>query len=158
MANNTKRQKLEQLIEELLNATPYELVLCELVKAGPQWVVRVFIDKEDGITVSDCSKVSHILLDAFEESDPLDLDYNIEVSSPGIDRPLVKLADYQRFLAQRIYVKLHAPVDGRKVFTGELSTCEGELISLKNEEDDRSYSFLFSDIAKATLKPILDFS
>jgi len=158
MANNTKRQKLEQTIEELLQPTPFELVLCELVKAGKQWTVRVYIDREEGIKIEDCTTVTHLLLDAFEAEDPLDLEYDIEVSSPGVDRPLVKVADFQRFLSQRVYVKLHAPVDGRKVFTGALTACEGERLTVTHEEDGRAYSFMFGDIAKATLKPILNFS
>lgn len=157
MANKTKRKKLEQIIESLLESTPYELVMCELAKAGKAWTVRVYIDKEGGITIDDCTTVTHTLLDTFEENDPLEMEYNIEVSSPGVDRPLVKLADFQRFLSNRVYVKLHAPVDGLKVFTGNLAACEEEEITVENEEDGRSYSFHFGDIAKATLKPILEF-
>jgi len=155
---NTKRKKLEQTIEHLLRETTYELVACELVKAGKSWAVRVFIDQEKGITIDDCTAVTRVLLDAFEADDPLDMDYHIEVSSPGVDRPLAKLADFHRFMSERIYVKLHAPVDGRKVFTGTLTGCEDERISVENEEDGRAYSFTYGDIAKATLKPILNFS
>lgn len=146
------------MIEQLLAPTPYELVTCELTKVGREWFLRIFIDREGGITLDHCSEVTKLVLDAVEANDPLDLDYQIEVSSPGVDRPLIKPADFQRFLKERVSVKLHAPVDGRKQFTGTLLALDGDHISLENEDNGQTYSLALGDIAKATLKPILNFS
>lgn len=157
MKVKSKTELLDELVTRVLVDGPYELVFCEFKKAGPEWVLRVFIDHADGVTVEHCQAVSRIITDALEEEDPIGSDYHIEVSSPGVDRPLVKAADYQRFLNQRVYIKSHAPVDGLKTVTGTLSGCSQEGVEVINESDGQSYTFSFGVIAKATLKPILNF-
>ena len=158
MTDKSKRKKLETYIENLLATTPYELVACEFGKSGQEWLLRVYIDHNEGVTLKHCTDVTRMILDAVEEEDPVDFEYQIEVSSPGVDRPLVKCADFQRFLSERVHVKLHAPLEGQKQFTGPLIACENDEIVVENEADKRSYRFPIGDIAKATLKPILKFS
>jgi ribosome maturation factor RimP len=157
MNPKSKTELLNDLVARTLENSPLELVLCEFKKAGSEWVLRVFIDHADGVSVEHCQAASNLITDALEEEDPIGSDYHIEVSSPGVDRPLVKAADYQRFLNQRVYIKSHAPVDGLKAVTGTLSGCSEDGVDVINEHDGNSYHFTFGVIAKATLKPILNF-
>lgn len=157
MAEISKRKLLQQLVEETLADTVYEAVLVEYVKAGGDWVLRVYIDKEGGIGLEDCEVVNRTLSERLDEEDPIAGTYNLEVSSPGVDRPLVKPADFVRFAGERVFVKSHRAIDNMKKFTGPLVTVEDQFIEVRNEADERVYRVPFDDIAKATLKPILNF-
>jgi ribosome maturation factor RimP len=154
----TTNQKIERFIDDLLEPTRFELVWVEFTKAGQQWILRIFIDCEGGVGLGECQEVTEMVLDAVEQNDPLNREYQIEVSSPGVDRPLRKARDYQRFIGHRVFVKSHRAQEGRKTFTGTLHAFEDGRLSLLNEEDERTYQVSLEDVAKATLKPILKFS
>lgn len=150
---------MEQFISEVLEPTPFELVQVVYARQGSDWALRVFVDHPDGITLDHCGEVTRLLLDRIEENDPAsDHDYHLEVSSPGVDRPLNKSEDFVRFLGERAYIKSHKPLDGRKVFTGILSACADGVVSIENEEDAQTYQISLNDIAKACLKPELEFN
>lgn len=116
--------KIERIAMDLLE--PYiedkdiEVVDIEYVKEGKDWYLRVYIDKPEGISIEDCEDLSRYLSDRLDEVDPIKHKYILEVSSPGIERPLKKPKDYERFKGERIYVKLYQPIDGRKEFVGLL--------------------------------------
>ncbi|SHE84318.1 ribosome maturation factor RimP [Caldanaerobius fijiensis DSM 17918] len=116
--------KIERIAMDLLE--PYiedkdiEVVDIEYVKEGKDWYLRVYIDKPEGISIEDCEDLSRYLSDRLDEVDPIKHKYILEVSSPGIERPLKKPKDYERFKGEKIYVKLYQPVDGRKEFVGLL--------------------------------------
>ncbi len=130
----------------------------EYGKTGKDWALRVLIDHPDGITLDHCQSVTLMIREMLEEEDPIKQeDYHIEISSPGVDRPLIKLKDYQRFLNERVYVKAHRAIEGAKQFTGELLFCSEEAIEISNEHDGQTYRIPLDEIAKATLKPILNF-
>lgn len=158
MNKKNKLQLTDQLIVEALKGSAIELLWTEHQKAGPEWVLRVFVDHENGVTFETCSEASRRILDALELEDPLGGDYKLEVSSAGVDRPLRNAADFKRFCGERIYVKLHKAQDGLKVFTGTLLACDGENIEIENEADQKAYNLSLTDMAKATLKPILNFN
>jgi len=158
MTGKTKIQLLTELIETSLEPTEFEVVLVEFQKAGGTWTLRVFIDHPEGVTLPHCQEVSHILNEMLEEKDPIQSEFNLEVSSPGVDRPLVKLSDYQRFLNERVFIKTHQPIDGSRKFTGELLACSEEAIEVKSESSGVTSRIPLDLIAKATLKPILNFS
>lgn len=157
MAEISKRKLLEQLVEQTLETTDYEAVLVEYAKAGGDWVLRVYIDKEGGIGIDDCEAATRLISEKLEAEDPIAGAYTLEVSSPGIDRPLVKHRDFVRFAGERVFVKTHRAVDSMKKFTGELVNVEEQFIEVRNEADERVYRVPLDDIAKATLKPILNF-
>lgn len=116
------------LIEPTLNGMGYELVALERVGRG---LLRLYIDQPAGITLDDCVRVSNQLTRLFMVEN---VDYDrLEVSSPGLDRPLVKPADFVRFSGQRAVVKLHAPLEGRKRFTGTLLGLAEDALSLDVE-------------------------
>jgi len=157
MKDNTRREQLENITREALADSPFELVDCQLVKAGPSRALRIFIDHEDGVTLDHCVAVTRLVKEKLETGDPLDEDYDIEVSSPGVDRPLVRREDYERFRGERVFVKGYRGVDGVKAVTGKLEGCSDEGVTVVREEDEKRYTFAFDNIAKATLKPILNF-
>lgn len=108
-----------------------ELVDTEFVKEGNQWYLRVFIDKKGGVTLNDCQAVSEELEPILDERDPTEHSYILEVSSPGIDRPLKSERDFLRHIGDKIEVKTFAPVNGEKIWVGELMDYkDGELVLL----------------------------
>jgi len=158
MNKKEKLKQIELMIERTLDGTSIELLWVDYKKSGQDWVLQVFVDEPGGVTFETCSTVSHRLLDALENEDPLSGEYLLEVSSAGVDRPLRKPEDFQRFCGERIYAKLHRAVEGQKVFTGTLLACHDDTIEVENEVDRKVYQLPLSDMAKATLKPILNFN
>ena len=106
-----------------------ELIDVEYVKQGPDWYLRIYIDKRGGVTLDDCETVSEALNDILDEKDLIKSKYIFEVSSPGIDRPLKTDADFKRYEGEYVEIHLYKPVDKCKVFTGKLAGREnGEII------------------------------
>uniref|UniRef100_UPI003341EBB5 ribosome maturation factor RimP n=1 Tax=Castellaniella defragrans TaxID=75697 RepID=UPI003341EBB5 len=131
------------------------------VERAPLGLLRVTIDRPEGVRIEDCEQVSRQLSHVFEVEG---IDYQrLEVSSPGIDRPLRRLAEYIRFAGQRIEIRLREPADGRKVFTGILRVVDadtGPALSLEYElspGQPRVLEFSFDDVDRARLDPVLDF-
>ncbi|MDP2433655.1 MAG: ribosome maturation factor RimP [Pseudomonadota bacterium] len=140
---------LQTLIEPTLAGMGYELVTLERAGRG---LLRVFIDSPNGILVDDCVKVSNQLTRVFMVEN---VDYDrLEVSSPGTDRPLVKEADFVRFNGERALVKLHAPLDGRKRFTGLLKGVEEGVLQM--DVDGVLVAIPLVEVDSAHLAPLLD--
>lgn len=135
-----------QLLEPTLHGLGYELVDFEWFGRGK---LRVIIDKADGINVDDCATVSNHLTHFFAVEG---VDYDrLEVSSPGFDRPLKKAADFVRFRGERAELKLKAPMDGRKNFTGTLGVVAEGLLAL--DSDGKTFAIELVNVHKARLKP-----
>jgi ribosome maturation factor RimP len=140
---------LQTLIEPTLAGMGYELVALERAGGG---LLRLYIDRPEGIVVDDCVRVSNQLTRMFMVEN---VDYErLEVSSPGIDRPLVKPADFVRFAGERATVKLHGPLEGRKRFTGILRGEEAGVLQL--EVDGVVLAIPFADVDAARLAPDFD--
>lgn len=140
--------ELHSLLESTLSGLGYEMVDLEISNRGK--LLRLFIDKPDGITIDDCTLVSNHIsrLLAVE----MDFDYDrLEVSSPGLDRPLKKVSDFQRFQGETALVKIRVPFQGRKKFEGVLLGVEGE--KLKLEVEGNVMQFELDNIDKARLVP-----
>ena len=136
----------EGWLRDTLGGLGYELVDLETSRGG---LLRVFIDSPRGITVEDCARVSHHLSRALPAEG---IDYErLEVSSPGLDRPLKRVEDYRRFAGQKASVRLKLPQDGRRRFEGVLAGVEGDEIVLEVEGERRS--FAIGDIDRARLVP-----
>ncbi|KXG75791.1 ribosome maturation factor RimP [Thermotalea metallivorans] len=110
----------EELVMPVIRENNFELVDIEYVKEGKDRFLRVYIDHKDGITLDDCQKVSEYLSDRLDEVDPIEESYYLEVSSPGLDRPLKKDEDFERFKGRMVEVYLYQAVEGKKVMEGEL--------------------------------------
>ncbi len=140
---------LQALIEPTLTGMGYELVALERVGRG---LLRLYIDHPEGITLDDCVRVSNQLTRLFMVEN---VDYDrLEVSSPGLDRPLVKPADFLRFAGQRAQVRVHAPIEGRKRFTGLLCGLENEVLKL--EMDGVLVDIPLAEVDSARLAPELE--
>ncbi|NLX87622.1 MAG: ribosome maturation factor RimP, partial [Clostridiales bacterium] len=106
----------------------------EYVKEGPNWYLRLYIDKQGGVTVEDCQRVSETLSDVLDEVDPIEHSYILEVSSPGVERPLKSQRDYDYFRGREVEIKLYSPVDGKKEFTGVLEGLENGVVTVSTPE------------------------
>jgi len=142
---------LEKLIEPAIEQLGYELSDLELKLGGGNGVVRVFIDKPEGVDLSDCEIVSRQLSAVLDVEDPLPGHYRLEVSSPGLDRKLTKPEHFQRFLGETIRVKLRFPVAGRRNFRGTLRAADDEKIEV--EADGESHTLEIVMIESARLIP-----
>ena len=118
------KEKVEDIVFEIANPIVqrhnFELVEIEFKKEGADWYLRIYIDKEGGITIDDCQSVSEQVSDILDEIDPIDQSYIFEVSSPGIDRPLKTDRDYEKNQNKVIEINLFSPLDGKKHFEGKL--------------------------------------
>ena len=139
-----------ELLERTVPALGYELVDIDLASRGK--LVRVFIDKPNGVDVEDCARVSNHLTHLFA-AENVDFD-RLEVSSPGLDRPLTKLADYARFAGEEAQLTLAAPVDGAKRIKGIVRGTEGENVLVETAAGVRA--FPFGIIGRARLVPRID--
>ena len=113
-------QRVEELVKGTVEELGFELCDVEYQKEYGSWVLTLYIDRAEGVSIDDCERVSKAVDPVLDETDPIEQAYYLSVSSLGLDRPLKKDADYQRNLGKRIEFKLFAPKDGKKEFTGEL--------------------------------------
>lgn len=125
--------QIESLMAELLADTEYELVDVEYVKER-DWYLRIFVDKAGGIDLDDCQAISEKLSARLDNSDIISTAYILEVSSPGIDRILKKDKDFIREAGKVVDVTLYAPIDGKKIFVGELEGRDEQFLRLKDME------------------------
>jgi|SaaInlStandDraft_5_1057022.scaffolds.fasta_scaffold10215_2 ribosome maturation factor RimP len=142
-------QSVTELIEPGLLADGLELVDVEFKKEGKNWILRIYIDREGGVTLSDCQKVSRLAGDLIEVEEVIEPVYTLEVSSPGLNRVLKKEKDFLKYSGKKIYVQCHAPMDGRKKFTGILTGFIDQSIHL--EVDGQHYTIPLNLVAKANL-------
>jgi ribosome maturation factor RimP len=126
-------EKLRGLIGPVVSAMGYDLVGIEYRKQGRSGLLRVYIDHERGITLDDCSAVSHQVSGVLDVDDPIVEHYDLEISSPGLDRPLFSQADFEQFTGHEAKVSLHGKLDGRRRFTGVLRGVEGDTLLMEVE-------------------------
>lgn len=150
----TLNERLTEMLEPAVAAAGFELVGVEFVRAGKHSTLRIYIDHENGISVDDCAEVSHQVSAVLDVEDPISTEYNLEVSSPGTDRPLFKVEHYAQFLGESVTVQLQAPVDNRRKFTGVILSTDGQNIEFR--VDGESVVLPVSTIKKANLVPRFD--
>lgn len=134
--HETYEMKTEQLLAPILKEKAFELVDVEYIKEGGSWYLRAYIDKPGGITVDDCEVVSRILSDRLDEQDFIDESYILEVSSPGLGRPLKKDKDFQRSIGSEVEIKLYRPLDHVKEFTGVLEAFDPETVTISTQTQE----------------------
>jgi ribosome maturation factor RimP len=128
----------------------YELVGVEFLGGGGHGTLRVYIDREDGVNLDDCGAISHQISGILDVEEPIKQAYDLEVSSPGIDRPMFKLADFERFAGKTARIKLTVGLLGRRNFKGELQgVVDSKLVII--EVDGELYDLPYADIDKANL-------
>ncbi len=151
MGKNKVVAAVEELATPLVTGLGLELVDVEYVREGGRWYLRIFIDKPGGVTLDDCQAVSESLDPLLDEMDPIPHSYHLEVSSPGIERPLKKPADFERFSGRRVQVTTFTPQDGQKKFTGRLEGLRNEMVVL-TLDDGRERYIPLPQVASARLK------
>ena len=145
------RDELANLLEPTVERLGYELVDLEVRLGGKGGLVRLYIDKPDGIDLDDCEKVSLAVSALLDVEDPVPGNYNLEVSSPGLDRKLTKVEHFQRFEGETVKVQLRFPIEGRRRFRGTLLSSDDENIVV--EVDGESFSLPLKTIDTARLVP-----
>lgn len=148
----TIRKKVEEIAERVASSEGLELVLVEYKQQGGRWVLTVYIDKEEGVGLSDCQNISKQLSTIFDVEDVIPHRYTLEVSSPGLNRPLVKEKDYIRFCGRKVKIETLNPIEGRKRFVGSLIGCQDGMISLALEKGEQPLTIPLKEVAKARLK------
>lgn len=144
MANVADR--VYSLIKEAVEEQGVILWDVRFLKEGASWYLRVFIDSENGITIDDCTNVSHAIDPIIDEADPIDKAYYLEVCSPGIEKELTKPFHFQSVIGQRVKLKLYKAIDSKKEFTGILKSVN-EKITLETENGELTFDL--KEISKA---------
>ncbi len=145
----TMREALLNILEPAIEGLGYEVVELEFHSG----IVRVFIDRPEGVTLDDCERVSRQVSGLLDVEDPIPGAYTLEVSSPGLDRPLRKTADFGRFAGQRARIELSLPLNGRRRFSGTLRGVERDEVLI--ELDGTLFRLPLAQIGKAHLVPEL---
>ncbi|MCZ6752320.1 MAG: ribosome maturation factor RimP [Acidobacteria bacterium] len=143
-------ERIREIVDQVAASEGIELVDVELHGHGPSAILRIFLDKPAGITHKDCQVVSHQVGALLDVEDMIEDRYTLEVSSPGLDRKLVKPADYQRFAGSRINLALKVAREGRRRFRGLLLGMEQETVRV-DIGDGQVMSFAYGEIEKANL-------
>ena len=143
-----------RLLEPVVVREGFELVDVEWGREGPAWVLRLYVDRPGGVTVDHCQELSRTVEPILDVEDFIEPAYSLEVSSPGLDRPLRKPADFARFAGQRVHVKAYAPIDSpsgpRKNWTGALRGFVDGVVEV--EVDGALHRIPLDKIAKAHLE------
>ena len=143
-------EEIRQVAEPILQSEGLELVDLEYQREAQGWVLRFYIDRDGGVTVEDCAEVSGDLGAVLEVRDLIANPYVLEVSSPGLTRPLKKPEDFKKFQNRPVKIKTFEPIDGRRNFKGMLLGLEGEKVRL--EMEGQLYEIPLEGIAKANLE------
>jgi ribosome maturation factor RimP len=143
-------EEVREVTEPILKSEGYELVDLEYRREAHGWVLRLYLDREGGVTVEECAEVSSEVGAVLEVKDIIPNPYILEVSSPGLTRPLKRREDFNKYRDRLVKIKLHEPLEGRKNFKGTLLGLEGEKVRL--EIEGRVYDLPFRGIAKANLE------
>lgn len=139
-------QKTEEILTPIMEEYGFELVDVEYVKEGSSWYLRAYIDKPGGININDCELVSRRLSDILDEKDYIEDAYILEVSSPGLGRPLKKEKDFKRSLGEEVEVRTYRMIDKQKEFIGLLTAYDDDTVTIKME-DETVRTFEKSEIA-----------
>lgn len=145
----TLEQNLQEMLQGAVEDLGCELWGIECQRAGRFMTVRLFIDKEGGVTVDDCADVSRQVSAILDVEDPITDKYNLEVSSPGLDRPLFTLPQFERYIGQEIVVHLRIPVMDRRKWQGKLERIENDMLTLI--VDGQEQVLVFGNIQKANV-------
>ncbi|GFN23846.1 MAG: ribosome maturation factor RimP [Thermoanaerobacteraceae bacterium] len=142
---------VQSLVEPIIEAMGYELVDVEYCREGRRYFLRLYIDSPEGISLDDCERVSRAVETELDREDPIPHSYYLEVSSPGVERPLKKDADFERFKGRKVTLRTFAPLEGRRKFEGQLLGLEGEMVHILTPAGEQ-LSIPRREISSARLK------
>ena len=153
MAKKKITEAVGEMLAGFLSEEGYELYNCEFVKEGRAWFLRVYVDRVsqgEYISTEDCEKVSRYLSDRLDEADPIDKVYYLEVSSPGMDRVLVKPEHYVRYTGREVEVRLYKGIDGAKNISGTLKYSDGSRVVVA-DATGKEWNLTLDEIARTRL-------
>jgi len=148
------QQQLAELLAPTVSALGYELLGVEYIAQGKHSIVRIFIDSENGINLDDCQLVSGQVSGLLDVEDPIQGEYNLEVSSPGSDRPLFTIEHFKQFTGQPVSIRFNGMVEKRRKLKGNIVTAENGTVTISELGTELEFTFDFDEIEKATLIPI----
>ncbi len=151
----SKQETLEKLIEPVVKGLGCELWGLEYRPYGESALLRLYIDKNEGITLEDCTSVSHQVSGVLDVEEPIKVVYTLEVSSPGVDKPLLKPGHFQMFLDRKIVLKSKWPVEGRRKFKGLIKSADEFAVVLL--DDGGEVTIPYDSVSSAKLIDALDF-
>ncbi|QGQ96268.1 ribosome maturation factor RimP [Paenibacillus psychroresistens] len=125
---------VEAMLQPFMDEHGFELVDVEYLKEGSNWFLRIYVDKEQGIDIDDCGRVSEFLSEKLDENDPIPTAYFLEVSSPGAERPLKKPDDYRKVIDKQVFVTTYELIDGLKEFEGKLLSYDEETLTIQTRK------------------------
>ena len=138
-----------ELIDTTIQALGLQLWGVELLQQGRYSLLRIYIEREEGVTIDDCEKVSRQVSALLDVEDPIAGEYTLEVSSPGVDRPLFSIEQYEQYVGSEVNLKLRQPLDGRRKFKGQIIKVLEGVVGLLVEGTE--YDLEFSDIESASI-------
>jgi ribosome maturation factor RimP len=144
-------ERIDKIAGKAAKESGVEFVHSEIVGSRRNMTVRIYIDKPEGVTIEDCSAVSRAIEAVVDDEDFIPSAYVLEVSSPGLERPLFKLQDFERFTGKKAKVKTTEPLDGQANFNGRISAVEGQEIIFEDKTNG-TVRIPFAKVAKANLK------
>ena len=156
MVEVSKKKQIEKLVKNVLRGEEYDLYEIEWGKRGERWRLAIYITSEGEIRTSSCEKVSKILSPVLDKADLIDRSYELEVSSPGIERPLNKPRHFEAALGERVQINTYAPIENERSHIGILvnfSQDKEKIERIELEIEGHKRTFLRKDISKATTKP-----
>ena len=142
---------LIEMLEPVVKAIGYELLGIEQLVRGKETLLRIYIDSETGINLDDCARVSEHVTGILDVNDPIKGSYNLEISSPGFDRPLFTLEHFRRFIGQKVRLQLHQKMAGRRKIIGEIIAVNDDSVEISMEGS--LYQVVADNIEKARLVP-----
>ena len=152
MAQNPTALKVQGLIKEAIEGIGLQLWDVRFVKEGASWYLRVYIDKENGVDINDCTDVSRLIDPIIDEADPINVSYYLEVCSPGLERELTEHWHYEKYIGADVKIKLIRPKDGQREFSGRLKSYDG---GVTIECDGAEQSFAKSELVYVKLDDAL---
>ena len=150
MQHDSLVPRLQELAERAAKPLGIEIAWVEFKQAGGSGLLRVFIDRQEGVGLAECENVNERLSVLLDVEDPIEASYTLEVSTPGLDRPLWRIKDYERFTGRLAQIKTREPLDGENRFQGRLAGVDGESVLL--EKSDERMGIPFSIIESARLE------
>ncbi|MBP2001078.1 ribosome maturation factor RimP [Paenibacillus shirakamiensis] len=151
MSTPNIKDHVEQITQPFLSENGFELVDVEYVKEGSNWFLRVFVDKDGGIDIDDCGRISEFLSEQLDANDPIPTAYFLEVSSPGAERPLKKSEDVLKAVGKDVFVTTYEQIDGAKEFEGRLLSFENEEMLVATKKKQKQVTIPYSKVASARL-------
>ena len=146
---NSSVTLITELIDTTIQALGLDLWGVELLQQGKYSLLRIYIEREEGVTIEDCEKVSRQVSALLDVEDPIAGEYTLEVSSPGMDRPLFLIEHYSQYVGSEVDLKLRRSLDGRRKFKGQIIKVSGDIVGLL--VDGSEFDLEFSDIEKASI-------